>query len=208
MSKVNMTSEYLTSSHIWPLVLNESTHPSLTETEGEPIMPKTLVLHPLAVAGMKVTALGLSYLLKDSLATMKALENEHIVVEFDTEDDSSYENYPSFEAYLNADDSLVRYRVSDDKIAVHLAGSAPPNVVQGQSLAAHKVAQIATEADRLCYFRNNVASHVPHLLLQRLLHDTQIRENRVPGSTAVYEKNSRTKFLDNKYIFANVPEKY
>ena len=89
----------------------------------------------------------------------------------------------------------MRYRVSDDKIAVHLAGSAPPNVVQGQSLAAHQVAQIATEADRLCYFRNNVASHVPHLLLQRLLHDTQIRENRVPGSTAVYEITAGQSFL-------------
>ena len=164
--------------------------------------PKTLALHPLAVAGMKVTALGLSYLLKDSIATMKALVNEHIVVEFDSpQDDSSYENYPSFKAYLNADDGLVRYHVSEDKIAVHLAGSAPPNVVQGQSLASHQVTQIATEADRLCYYRDNVASHVPRLLLQRLLHDTQIKENMVPGSAAVYEITTGQSFsIINIYL--------
>ena len=202
MSEMNETDEYLTASHLWPLVINQSTVPAPGKTDMEEIEPRTLALHPLAVAGMKVTALGLSYLMEDSIDTMKALANEHMVVEFHSlQGDAKYREYPTFEAYMNADDDLVRYHVSDDKIAVHLAGSAPPSVTQGQTLASHQVTQLATEADRLCYYRDSVASHVPQMLLQRLLHDNQIKKNRVPGSAAVYEITSGQSFsIINIYL--------
>ena len=108
MSEINETDEYLTASHLWPLVVYQSTVPAPGKTDMEEIEPRTLALHPLAVAGMKVTSLGLSYLMEDSIDTMKALANEHMVVEFDSLwGDSKYSEYLTFKAYMNADDELV-----------------------------------------------------------------------------------------------------
>ena len=201
MSRVNESSDYLTASQIWPLVVNVSDDSLPGNEDSQREVPRALALHPLAIAGMKVTALGLSYLLENSFDTMRKLATQHILHELDTKDDVSYDNYPTFQEYLNADDSMIRYDVSEDRIAVHLAGSAPPTVLQGETLAAHQVVALGTEADRLGYYHETVAPHVPQLLLQRLLHDNMIRKNRVPDSQVVYEVLAGQSFsLINIYL--------
>ena len=159
------------------------------------------ILHPLLLAGVKLSTLGASHILGDAIASATSLAADKLWTEIKPVHDKFMDNFSTFQDYLNSENGLFNYEVGTDKVTVSIVDRTSPVISNGKQLYEDQLSDLRSQTRTIEYFAEQILPKLPHFLIQRLLNNSQIQENIVPKSKIHYKVERRNSFLQIKFFF-------
>ena len=200
---------YLEAGRLWPVSLDInqgnlslSDLPSLTQSDTDtPYGHKWTnpnsqpIIHPLLLAGVKISTIGITHVLADAMITATELAGNKLWTEIRPLHDNLIDKFSSFQDYLNSKDSLFKYEEENDKISISMSHSYNTVMTDETQLYEDQLIDLQSQTRDINYFSNKIVPRLPSTLVQRILNNTKIQENLVPGSKIHYKIEKKNSFL-------------
>ena len=194
---------YLDENRLWPVTLDiDQSNISIADlpqiqsrvseqswTDPQP------VLHPLILAGAKVTTIGLTHVLGDALSKAAGVASSRFLQELRPLQDTVLNKFTNFQDYLNAGGSSFQYHEKEDKISVTLPQTY--EIVEGSTnqIYQDQIIDLQAQTREIKHFSNSVVPKLPEILVQKILNQTCIKQNLVPDSKIYFKMERKNSFL-------------
>ena len=192
---------YLDENRLWPINLDiDQSNISITDlpqlqsrTSNSWTDPQP-VIHPLILAGAKITTIGVTHVMGDALTRAAAVASSRFLQELRPLKDKVLNKFTNFQDYLNSEATSFQYQEQEDKISVSLPQSY--DFVEGNDqIYQDQITDLQVLTREIKYFSNNVVPKFPEILVQKILNQTSIKRNIVPGSKIYFKLERKNSFI-------------